>query len=51
MRETELYARILNIQAPWRVTKVELLLEEGRIVIDVEHDPNVAATCSAAVAR
>ncbi|MEZ4450654.1 MAG: ISL3 family transposase [Nannocystaceae bacterium] len=46
MRETELYARILNIQAPWRVTKVELLLEEGRIVIDVEHDPNVAATCS-----
>ena len=30
MRDRELYARILGIEAPWRVEGVELKLEEGR---------------------
>ena len=37
MRDQELYARILGIEAPWRVEGVELKLEEGEVVVQVEH--------------
>ena len=37
MRDRELYARILGIEAPWRVEGVELNLEEGEVVVQVEH--------------
>ena len=36
MRDRELYARILGIEAPWRVEGVELKLEEGEVVVQVE---------------
>ncbi|WP_096326274.1 ISL3 family transposase [Nannocystis exedens] len=45
MAETELYARILGIEAPWRVAAVKLQLGQGQIVIEVEHDPDVPTTC------
>ncbi len=38
MRDKDLYARILNIEAPWRVADVELNLEQGEVVVHVEHD-------------
>ena len=38
MRDKDLYARILNIEAPWRVAAVELNLEQGEVVVHVEHD-------------
>jgi len=38
MRDKDLYARILNIESPWRVTEVELNRREGEAVVHVEHD-------------
>ena len=38
MRDKDLYARILKIEAPWRVADVELNLEQGEVVVHVEHD-------------
>ena len=37
MRDKDLYAKILGIEAPWQVVGVELRLEEGEVVIQVEH--------------
>lgn len=37
MRDTELYARILGIEQPWRVKGVELRLEGGDVEVLVEH--------------
>ncbi len=37
MRDRELYARILGIEAPWRVADVELSLQRGEVVVHVEH--------------
>ena len=38
MRDKDLYARILNIKAPWRVADVKLNLQQGEVVVHVEHD-------------
>ena len=38
MRDKDLYARILNIEAPSRVADVELKLEQGEVVVHVLHD-------------
>ena len=38
MRDKDLYARILKIEDPWRVAAVELNLEQGEVVVHVEHD-------------
>ena len=37
MRDRELYARILGIEAPWRVADVDLNLPQGEVVVHVEH--------------
>lgn len=37
MRDRELYAKILGIEAPWRVVDVELSLSAGEVVVHVEH--------------
>ena len=37
MRDKELYGRILGVEAPWRVADVELNLQQGEIVVHVEH--------------
>ncbi|MGH7753723.1 MAG: ISL3 family transposase [Gemmatimonadales bacterium] len=37
MRDTELYARILGVERPWRVSGVELRLEVGEVEVFVEH--------------
>ena len=44
MRDKDLYARILKIEDPWRVADVELNLEQGEVVVHVEHDGE-ALTC------
>ncbi len=38
MRDKDLYARILGIETPWRVAEVELNLQQGEVVVHVEHD-------------
>ena len=43
MRDKDLYARILKIEDPWRVAAVELNLEQGEVVVHVEHDGEALA--------
>jgi len=46
MQDRTLYARLLGIEDPWRVTDVTLLLdEEQAIVVSVAIDPGVALLC------
>lgn len=37
MRDTDLYGRILGIEQRWRVSGVELRLEDGEVEVSVEH--------------
>lgn len=41
MRDRELCRRILGIEAPWQVERVELKLEAGEIHVYLEHDREV----------
>jgi len=45
MQDRELYRRILGIEAPWQVDRVELKLESGEVHIYLEHAPNVTWLC------
>ena len=38
MRDKDLYARTLNIKALGRVADLEMNLQEGEVVVHVEHD-------------
>lgn len=37
MNDTQLYARILGVQSPWKVSHVELELEQDEVCVRVEH--------------
>lgn len=37
MRDKELYAKILGIESPWRVTEVDLSLEDGEILVHLDN--------------
>ena len=45
MRDTEIFAAILGISAPWCVRQVQFKSGEGRIDIDVCYDSNASVTC------
>jgi transposase len=45
MRDKELYAKILGLEPPWVVREVTLNLEEGEVVVHVEHDPRMGLSC------
>lgn len=49
MHDTDLYARILGITAPWHVTEVELQLERGEVLVRLARDPTElqCPTCGA----
>lgn len=47
MRDTQLYQRILGLEAPWQVKDVELDVDEGRVDIQVEHEANAGWACPA----
>jgi hypothetical protein len=42
MQNRELYRRILGIECPWQVERVELKLESGEIHVYLEHEPGPA---------
>lgn len=46
MNDNELYARILGLETPWRVTKVDLALKKGEVLVVVEMDPSGARLCA-----
>ena len=45
MRDTELYAQILGVTAPWRVSGVRMESAENRISVEVTYDPDAPAPC------
>jgi transposase len=45
MNDTTLYATILGVTAPWKVTRVTPAVEEGEIVVHVEAGPGARLTC------
>lgn len=45
MRDVDLYQAVLGITAPWKVTRVELGLEAGRVDVYVEHGPKELFPC------
>ena len=45
MRDTELYAQILGVTAPWRVTSVRMESAENRIWIEINYDPDASTPC------
>jgi len=46
MQDVELYAQILGLAAPWRVTSVALKIEEGRVEIAVAHSADARFACA-----
>jgi transposase len=45
VRDTDLYQAVLGIAAPWRVVRVELALDEGRVDVWVEHGRGERFAC------
>ena len=45
MRDTYLYQRILGLEEPWFVKRVELHVAESRVDIWLEHAPGVKWPC------
>ena len=45
MRDRELYGKILGIQEPWLVVDVELRLEEGEVLVFLEHGAGSELSC------
>jgi transposase len=45
MRDKDLYAKILGLDPPWVVREVKLDMEEGEVVVHVEHDRRTALRC------
>jgi transposase len=46
MQDQELYGRILGIEAPWQVERVELKLEQGEVHVYLEHKANREWACA-----
>ena len=45
MYDTELYAKLLDVQVPWRVATVGLQMERVQVDIHLEHDPGTQWPC------
>jgi len=45
MRDTELYRRILGLESPWDVARVELSMKEQRVDVWLEHPPKTRWQC------
>ena len=45
MQDSELYERLLGLKAPWKVSSVELLMEESKVTVTVSHDRSAQFEC------
>ena len=45
MRDKDLYAQILGIKSPWRVTDVELEVSQSTVTVHVGRDEKIAMCC------
>ena len=46
MQDHELYRRILGIEAPWQVERVELQLKQGEVHVYLTHQANLEWACA-----
>ena len=45
MRDTELYRHLLGLEAPWRVSRVELSVEGERVDVWADHPRGTRWAC------
>ena len=45
MKDTELYAALLHLRHPWKVTEVKVNIPGGRIDVWIEHAPDTKWLC------
>lgn len=45
MQDKELYEQILGLKAPWKVSKVDLRIEESKVTVTVTHDRSAQFAC------
>ena len=45
MRDKTLYTQLLGVEAPWRVSEVDLQLDAGEVHVHLEFDPSVRLVC------
>ena len=45
MQDTELYTRLLGLEKPWFVERVELKIEEERVDVWVKHKRGIRWSC------
>lgn len=45
MQDKELYEKLLGLKAPWRVSDVDLRMEESKVTVRLEHEPLARFSC------
>ena len=45
MQDSELYEHLLDLKAPWKVSSVELRMEESKVTVTVSHDRSARFEC------
>ncbi len=45
MQDIELYEKLLGLQAPWRVSDVDLRMDESKVTVRLEHEPLARFPC------
>lgn len=45
MQDKELYEKLLGLKAPWRVSDVDLRMEESKVTVKLDHEPLARFQC------
>lgn len=45
MRDIELYRHLMGLESPWQVTRVQLLLDEGKVDVWADHGRKARWRC------
>jgi transposase len=45
MQDSELYERVLGLSGPWKVSSVDLRMEESKVTVTVIHEPTARFMC------
>jgi len=51
MRDREMYAKLLGVEAPWKVKDVDLRLDEGEVEVVLEHAGSSKLACPVCAAK
>ena len=45
MQDKELYEQLLGLKAPWKVSSVDLRIEESKVTVPVTHEHSAQFSC------